>query len=140
MSSKHEAQLTQTRIDVSEYTAWLTDPGCGAVMVFCGNVRQSNQGKSVTRIEYHAYESMALAQLTSITKSLIEAGATRAIAVHRLGMLEVGETSILLGISLPHRKQGFQLLEEGMEQIKQSVPIWKHEHYHDGNAAWIEGS
>ena len=139
-SPPYFAQLVTSAIDVSKQTAWLTDPRCGAVLVFCGNVRESNQGQAVTRIEYQAYESMALSQLETVTKSLVDAGATRALAVHRLGMLEVGETSILLGISLPHRKDGFQLLERGMEQIKKMVPIWKHEHYRDGNAVWIEGS
>ncbi|MEC9476340.1 MAG: molybdenum cofactor biosynthesis protein MoaE [Planctomycetota bacterium] len=139
-STQYHAELVSSTIDVSEQTAWLADPGCGAVLVFCGNVRDSNQGQAVTRIEYQAYESMALSQLREVAKSLLDAGATRALAVHRLGMLEVGETSILLGISLPHRKDGFQLLERGMEQIKTTVPIWKHEHYVDGNVAWIEGS
>ena len=136
----YHAQLVKTAIDVSEHTAWLTDPLCGAVLIFCGNVRQSNRDQVVTRIDYQAYESMALSQLTMVAQSLVDAGATRAIVVHRLGMLEVGETSILLGISLPHRKDGFQLLERGMEQVKKVVPIWKHEHYQDGSPAWIEGS
>jgi len=134
------AQLVKTAIDISEHTAWLASPDCGAVLVFCGNVRQSNRDRIVTRIDYQAYESMALSQLTAVVQSLVTEGATRALAVHRLGMLEVGETSVLLGISLPHRKDGFQLLERGMEQIKKLVPIWKHEHYRDGNPAWVEGS
>ena len=134
------AQLVRSAIDVSSSTSWLGDPGCGAVLVFCGNVREKNRDQVVTKIEYQAYESMALAQLNQVVRSLVDRGAQRAMAIHRLGMLEVGETSVLLGISLPHRKDGFRLLEEGMEQIKKMVPIWKHEHYRDANPVWIDGS
>jgi len=134
------AQLVRSTIDVSSSTSWLGDPGCGAVLIFCGNVRDKNRDQAVTKIEYQAYETMALAELNQVARSLIDRGAHRAIAIHRLGMLEVGETSVLLGISLPHRKDGFQLLEEGMEQIKKMVPIWKHEHYRDANPVWIDGS
>ncbi|MGE4620371.1 MAG: molybdenum cofactor biosynthesis protein MoaE [Planctomycetota bacterium] len=134
------AQLVKTTIDIEKHTTWLGDPSCGAVLVFCGNVRQQNRDQIVTKIDYQAYETMALSELTAVARSLVEAGATKALAVHRLGLLEVGETSILLGVSLPHRKEGFRLLEKGMEQIKQMVPIWKHEHYQAGNPRWIEGS
>lgn len=138
--SPFRAQLVTSAIDISRSTAWLGDPGCGAVLVFCGNVRNQNRDQVVTNIEYQAYESMALAELTRVTRSLVDRGAQRALVIHRLGMLEVGETSVLLGISLPHRKDGFRLLEEGMAQIKKMVPIWKHEHYQDANPVWIEGS
>ncbi|MDE0958292.1 MAG: molybdenum cofactor biosynthesis protein MoaE [Planctomycetota bacterium] len=136
----HLAQLVNEPIPVEKYTRWLGEPGCGAVLLFCGNVRDTNRGQSVIRIDYHAHESMARKQLTRITASLVEAGAHRALAIHRLGTLEVGETSILLGVSLAHRRDGFGLLEQGMERIKADVPIWKHEQYQDGTVAWIEGS
>ncbi|MDE0959954.1 MAG: molybdenum cofactor biosynthesis protein MoaE [Planctomycetota bacterium] len=134
------ARLIHEPIQIEKFTSGLAEPGCGAVIFFCGNVRETNRGKTVLRIDYHAYESMALRQLAQITTSLVEEGAQRAVAIHRLGTLEVGETSILLGVSLAHRKIGFGLLEQGMEMIKSTVPIWKHEHYQDGSVAWIEGS
>ncbi len=134
------ARLVREPIDIQQFSNWLGEPDCGAVLLFCGNVREQNRGKGVARIDYHAHESMALSELKKVTHFLVQNGATRSVAIHRLGSLEVSEMSILLGIALPHRKTGFGLLEQGMEMIKSTVPIWKHEHYQDGTVEWIEGS
>ena len=138
--SPFRAQVVDQRIDVDECSRWLSSADAGAVLLFCGNVRDHNRGRQVTRIDYHAYESMACKELETVTRSLLAEGATRALAIHRIGSLEVGETSIVLGVSLAHRKDGFRLLETGMEHIKSSVPVWKHEHSQDGTTSWIEGS
>ena len=140
MPSAFEARLCREVIDTEAARSWLTDDACGAIHLFCGVVRDLNRDRSVTRIEYHAHESLALRSLEKIVEGLVQSGAKKAIAIHRLGMLEVGETSILLGVSLPHRKEGFALLERGMQEIKADVAVWKHEHYTDGPPEWIEGS
>ena len=140
MGSAAEARLCREVIDTESARAWLTDDACGAIHLFCGVVRDLNRDRSVSRIEYHAHEPLALRSLEKIVEGLVLSGAKKALAIHRLGMLEVGETSILLGISLPHRKEGFALLERGMLEIKSEVAVWKHEHYRDGPPEWIEGS
>jgi molybdopterin synthase catalytic subunit len=134
------ARLVREPIEIQHISSWLGEPNCGAVLLFCGNVREYNRGKNVARIDYHAHETMALSELRKVAHFLVHHGATRAVAIHRLGSLDVSEMSILLGIALPHRKTGFGLLEQGMEMIKSTVPIWKHEHYQDGTVEWIEGS
>ncbi|MDG2084431.1 MAG: molybdenum cofactor biosynthesis protein MoaE [Planctomycetota bacterium] len=136
----YSASLTRDPISAEEASRWLQDSTCGAIHLFCGVVRDLNREQTVTRIEYHSHEPLALKSLEKIVAGLVESGATKAIAIHRLGMLEVGETSILLGVSLPHRKRGFELLERGMLEIKSEVAVWKHEHYTDSPPEWIEGS
>ncbi|OUU26022.1 MAG: hypothetical protein CBC13_01050 [Planctomycetia bacterium TMED53] len=140
MEPNYEAQLTREAIDTEKARSWLDDPGCGAIHIFCGVVRDLNRSKTVTAIEYHAHEPLALRSLEKVVAGLVDDGATKALAIHRLGMLKVGETSILLGVSLPHRKEGFGLLERGMIEIKSEVAVWKHEHYRDDAPEWIEGS
>ncbi len=140
MDPSYKAILSREVINSDDARSWLDDPACGAIHIFCGVVRNLNRSKPVTRIEYHAHEPLALRSLELIVESLVDRGATKALAIHRLGMLEVGETSVLLGISLPHRKVGFELLEQGMNEIKAEVAVWKHEHYRDDTPEWIEGS
>ena len=140
MGSSFKASLCREAIDTEAAREWLTDPTCGAVLLFCGVVRNLNRSRAVTRIEYHSHESLALRSLEKIVEGLVESGAQKALAIHRLGMLEVGETSILLGVSLPHRKEGYALLERGMNEIKAEVAVWKHEHYENDPPEWIEGS
>jgi molybdopterin converting factor subunit 1 len=112
----------------------------GAVTLFYGIVRNENDGRQVLRLEYDAHESMALKKMRETAQDtkgrfpeISEVGAW-----HRIGMLEVGETSLLVAVSSPHRKEAFEACHWAVDRIKQVVPVWKKEFF-EGGAVWVEG-
>lgn len=112
----------------------------GAVVTFEGVVRNHARGKEVLFLEYEAYESMALKQMEEIGRTALDRWPIRRIAiVHRLGRLEIGECSILIVITSAHRQVAFEACKFAIDTVKQKVPIWKKEHYADGEL-WIEGA
>lgn len=113
----------------------------GAIVVFFGVVRNNAEGRRVLRLEYEAHESMAVSKMREVAKEvkrrfpeISEIGIW-----HRTGLLEIGETSLLVVLSSPHRKEGFEACHWAVDRIKQIVPVWKKEHFADGSAAWVEG-
>ena len=112
----------------------------GALAAFIGVVRDHNQGRKVSFLEYEAYEPLAVRALQRI---LDEAGAawadTRLGVHHRTGRLELGEASIIIVAASPHRAHAFAACRYTIERVKQIVPIWKHEHF-EGGDIWIEGA
>ena len=137
-------RLTTDRLDIAAIAALVTDP-CdegrfGAVVTFVGAVRRENLGRRVLRLEYEAYEPLALKALQMIADEA--AGhwlAVRLAIVHRVGTLGPGEASIVIAAASPHRADGFQACRYAIERVKQIVPIWKREHFEDGEA-WVEGA
>ena len=113
-------------------------PTCGAVATFSGVVRNHNEGRDVRMVRYEAYESMAARRLAAIAAELRQRFGVTAVAIeHRLGDLEVGETSVVMAVSSPHRKEAFEAIREGMETLKHTVPIFKQEFYLDGSSEWV---
>ena len=134
-------ELVRVPIIAEDYVHRVTHPDCGAVVTFLGVVRDNHRGKSVLRLEYKAYEEMALRQMRQIAAELQERWPIREAAiVHRLGVLEIGEASILIALGLAHRKEGFEALRHAIDTVKEEVPIWKKEYFQDGEAEWVEGS
>lgn len=133
--------ITTEPIDGRNLERRVQSPGAGAVLTFAGTVRNEHLGRAVAAIEYHAYESMAVKELSRIENEMVERwpGARVAI-VHRTGLLNVGETSVFIAVSAAHRAEGFEALRFAIESIKKMVPIWKKELYAGGEHAWIEGS
>lgn len=109
----------------------------GAVVLFLGNVRDHHQGRDVEAITYTAYESMAARRIRRIASELSDGDVTVAIR-HRIGRLEVGETSVAIAASSPHRQESYAASRQALERLKAEVPIWKREHYRDGETAWRE--
>lgn len=112
----------------------------GAIAVFYGVVRNHSEGRQVERLEYEAQESMAVRKLAEVadeTKSRFP-DITAVGAWHRVGTLEIGEASLLVVVSSPHRKQAFDACHWAVDRIKEVVPVWKKEHW-QGGAAWVEG-
>ena len=114
--------------------------GDGAVTAFTGLVRDHNQGRRVTFLDYEAYEPLAIRALNRI---LEEARAmwtdTRLGVHHRIGRLEIGEASVIIVAASPHRGHAFAACRYTIERVKQIVPIWKHEHF-EGGEVWLEGA
>ena len=131
--------LTEDPIAIEEVAARVEAAGCGAVVLFLGNVRNNHQGHPVDGITYSAYRPMAEARLRRIEDELgAQSESTRVAIVHRLGRLQVGDTSVVIGVSAPHRALAYDLNRRALERLKSEVPIWKKEHYADGRERWRE--
>jgi molybdopterin synthase catalytic subunit len=116
-----------------------SSPADGAACLFVGVVRNENQGRSVERLEYEAYEEMALPLMEEIAaETRRRFPMTGVRLVHRLGCLEVGEASVAIATTSPHRGEAFAACRFAIDTLKAKVPIWKKEHYADGTA-WLEG-
>lgn len=131
-------RLTRQPIDAAELLERVRSSECGAVVLFLGTVREFTAEKQTKSLEYEAYPEMALRELRRIVEESCSAWPIRHVGiVHRLGPLELGEVAIGLAVSAPHREAAFTAAETMMTRIKQTVPIWKKEHWSDGDSAWI---
>ena len=135
------SSIVKEPIDLKGVSESAGNPESGAVLTFSGTVRNNHRGRSVVAIEYHAYESMAAKELDRLEDEIRERWSeTIAHIVHRIGHLDVGEASVLIAVSSPHRAEGFEALRFAIDTLKERVPIWKKEIYTDGSYAWIDGS
>lgn len=111
----------------------------GAVLTFVGTVRDRSQGRRVRFLAYEAYEPLALRALERIVSEVDETWPTATMLIHhRIGRLELGEASIVIAVATPHRADAFAACRYAIERVKQIVPIWKREHFDDGDV-WVEG-
>jgi molybdopterin converting factor subunit 1 len=111
----------------------------GAVVTFHGVVRNNTRGRATLRLEYECYEAMAIRKMAEIGLDIAGRFAISRIAmVHRLGMMEIGEASVLVVVAAPHRRPAFDAALEGINLLKRLVPIWKKEFFQDGEV-WVEG-
>jgi MoaE-MoaD fusion protein len=131
--------LTRDPIDSKHLASQLQRPEDGAVVVFEGVVRNNTKGRPTLYLEYECYEPMALQQMTGIGNEIGEKFAIGQIGiVHRLGRLEIGEASVAVVATAPHRKAAFEATFEAINRLKREVPIWKKEFFADG-AVWVDG-
>ena len=134
------ASITDQVINVQEILSGVERAGHGAVTLFVGTVRDVNEGRRVTGIRYDAYRQMAETVLNDIVAEAAEQVGLSAIeAVHRIGELAIGEASVAIAVSTPHRAQAFEACRYIIEQVKARLPIWKFEQYADGNTDWVRG-
>jgi MoaE-MoaD fusion protein len=132
-------QLVRKPIDTREIVEGLKAPEDGGLVVFDGFVRSNFKGQRTLYLEYEAYEAMALTKMREIGAEMRKRFAIHRLAiVHRLGRLEIGETSVLIAVSAPHRGAAFDACRYGIDTLKRTVPIWKKE-YFAGGAVWAEG-
>lgn len=131
--------LTREPIDTRALAARLLRGEDGAVVAFEGVVRNNSQGRRTLWLDYECYEPMALKQMAEIGAEIARTREIGRIAiVHRLGRLEIGETSVVVVVTAPHRRPAFEAALEGIDRLKRTVPIWKKEHFEDGEV-WVEG-
>ncbi|HEY2352767.1 MAG TPA: molybdenum cofactor biosynthesis protein MoaE [Candidatus Acidoferrum sp.] len=132
-------KLVQEPIDPAMLAAHVRGPGDGATVLFDGFVRDHSKNRRTLYLEYEAYEPMAMAKMREIAAHLHEHFAIHAVAmVHRLGHLEIGETSIYIAVSAPHRAAAFDASRYAIDTLKRTVPIWKKEYFEDGSV-WADG-
>lgn len=135
----HFFALTRSPIDVPAMKARLLRGRDGALVVFEGAVRDNTKGRPTQALEYECYEGMAVKMMARIGEEIAaEHEIDRIAMVHRLGHMEVGETSVVIAVSAPHRKPAFAAALEGINRLKKIVPIWKKEFFEDGEV-WVEG-
>jgi molybdopterin synthase catalytic subunit len=127
-------------IDASTVLDAVGTPEDGAVLLFLGTVRRTNEGRAVSGMRYEAYVEMAEQMLGTIASETLErTGASRIAAVHRIGELAIGEVSVAIALSTAHRAEAFDGGRYVIEEIKKRLPEWKHEHYVDRDARWLDG-
>jgi MoaE-MoaD fusion protein len=131
--------LTTEPIDLAALRLSVAGPEDGAIVVFEGTVRNHSRGRSVLRLEYQAYESMAMKKLEEVGSLARRQFDIRQVSIiHRLGPLEVGDCSVAIAVAAAHRGPAFEACRFAIDTLKKIVPIWKKEHYSDGEV-WIEG-
>ncbi|HLA95965.1 MAG TPA: molybdenum cofactor biosynthesis protein MoaE [Pyrinomonadaceae bacterium] len=132
-------ELTTDLIDITSVARRVVPPECGATVTLDGYVRQFTKGRETLHLFYEAYEPMALKEMQKLVeRAKAEFEISNVGIVHRLGKLEIGETSVVISVAAPHRKAAFAACEWLIKELKQTVPIWKKEVYADGEV-WVEG-
>lgn len=127
-------------IDIGELLEQVRSPEDGAVLLFLGTVRDHNDARSVLGMRYEAYVDMAGPVLAEIAAEAAARLGTDHIAVeHRVGQLAVGEISVAIAVSSPHRAEAYDASRTVIEEIKKRLPVWKEEHYADGESRWLDG-
>jgi molybdopterin synthase catalytic subunit len=128
-------------IDAAQVLARVGGEADGAAILFIGTVRDHNDGRPVRGVFYEAYEEMAtkvLAEVAAEACAKMEGG--QLAVVHRTGELAIGELSVAIAVSSPHRAAAYDASRYVIEEIKKRLPVWKHERYVDGDARWLAGS
>lgn len=130
--------IVEHPLDLTAIAAEVANVANGASLLFVGTVRDVNDGRAVSGMEYSAYRSMAERELAAIVAEAAERFGTGDIVVeHRIGVLELGEASVIVAVAHPHRGPAYDASRYVIEQLKQRVPIWKLEHYADGTREWV---
>jgi molybdopterin synthase catalytic subunit len=134
-------RVTGAEIGVDEAAAFTADAGAGGTCVFLGTVRDRSDAGDVTGLTYEAWEELAVKRLQELGEELFERWPLRKVAIlHRFGELSVGDVSVAIAVSAPHRAEAFEACRHAIERLKQDVPIWKKEHLVSGESAWVMGS
>ena len=129
--------LSAEPLDVAAVIAEAASDDAGAMSTFVGTVRRSSRGREVVRLEYEAFEEMAEPMLSSLAGELTERHGLCAVAIHhRVGVVEIGEPSVVIAVSAPHRAAAIEACREAIDTLKQTIPLWKKEIYADGEE-WI---
>ena len=132
-------EITAVPISVDEISRRVSSPAVGAVVSFAGIVRGTNAGRQVRYLEYETYPEMAETTLAQIAEEIEARWPVEGVAiVHRVGRLEIGETSVIVAVASGHRQGAFEAARYAIDRIKEIVPVWKKE-YFEGGEIWIEG-
>ncbi|MBC7895405.1 MAG: molybdenum cofactor biosynthesis protein MoaE [Cytophagaceae bacterium] len=131
--------LIHEPIDAAALLQEVSSHGSGATTLFLGTVREVNDGRDVSGIDYTSYEAMAVRELAKIATEAVEKfGTPHVVVEHRLGALGLGDVSVAIAISHARRGPALDASRYVIEQLKQRVPIWKREHYTDGTREWVD--
>jgi molybdopterin synthase catalytic subunit len=131
-------RFTQTAIDTEGARRELQDLGSGGYVSFEGWVRDQNEGQEVTRLEYEAFQELAVKEGDRIVAEALRRFPVRhALCIHRVGILSLGDMAVWVGVSSTHRGEAFDACRFIIDEVKHRLPIWKKEHYRSGNSGWV---
>ena len=131
-------KLTSTAIDTAGARRELLDRSAGGYVSFEGWVRDHNEGQAVTRLEYEAFEALAVKEGERIlTEAMRRFPVKHALCVHRTGSLDLSDLAVWVGVSSAHRGEAFECCRFIIDEVKHRVPIWKKEHYVNGDSGWV---
>lgn len=139
--SSIQVRMTDEPLSIDALSTILCRDDCGAQVIFCGVVRNVNEGRPVLAVTYDAHRALAEKAFREIADEACAAwGAGLSVFVaHRAGKLAVGEVSVLVGVASPHRAEAYHASRYVIEQLKIRSPVWKQEHYADGDSGWLKG-
>jgi molybdopterin synthase catalytic subunit len=124
-------------LSVDEVLAAVADPGAGGVTLFVGTVRDQDGGRGVTTLDYSAHPG-AVDALRAVAEKVVADFPVRALAaVHRVGTLAIGDLAVVVAVACPHRGEAFDAARRLIDDLKATVPIWKHQTYDDGTESWV---
>lgn len=130
-------QIHSTPLDIQSAIDWIMSPESGGIDVFIGTVRNQTKGKKVIRLEFEAYEPMAIAEMEKIAQQAFEKWPVQKLLIHhRTGVLQIGDAPVLIAVSAAHRAAAFDACRYIIDTLKQTVPIWKKEFFEDGDV-WV---
>ncbi len=130
-------KITDQAINPNEILAYISDPQAGGIDVFIGTVRDRSFGKTVTKLEYEVYDTMAIKEMQKLCEAACEKWPIVKYAiVHRKGTLHIGDIAVVIAVSTPHRAAAFEACQWLIDNLKVTVPIWKKEFYLDGDV-WV---
>ena len=131
-------EIVEQAIDADAVTRAVADPAAGATVTFIGTTRDHHEGRVVTQLEYEAFPEMALSELRKIGAAAGARWPVTAIAiVHRIGVVPIGEASVVIAVSAAHRDAAFEACRFAIDRLKELVPIWKKENWADGRTEWV---
>ena len=130
-------KITSEILSLDECYQFVTDDSCGGIAAFVGTVRNSTQNKEVTQLDFSTYKPMAVKEMQKTADQALERFAIKKIAIHHAeGMLQIGDIPVIITASAPHRKAAFEACQFAIDTLKETVPIWKKEHFSDGEV-WV---
>ena len=129
--------ITSETLNLQDCYNFVQDASCGGIALFVGTVRNSTQKKEVTLLDFSGYEPMAIKEMQKIANKALEKFDIHKIAIHHaVGKLKIGEIPVIISVSSAHRKAAFEACEFAIDTLKETVPIWKKEHFEDGEV-WV---
>jgi molybdopterin synthase catalytic subunit len=135
--SKTSIKITSDTLNLQECYDFVQDDSCGGISAFVGTVRNDTQGKKVTQLDFSTYKTMAIKEMQKIANLAIEKFDIKKIAIHHAeGMLQIGAIPVIITTSAKHRKAAFLACEFAIDTLKETVPIWKKEHFFNGEI-WV---
>ncbi|WP_196886001.1 molybdenum cofactor biosynthesis protein MoaE [Aureivirga sp. CE67] len=137
MSDNISIKVTSCPLKLEDCYAFVEDPSCGGISVFVGTVRNQTKGKDVKRLDFSAYEPMAIKEMKKIAEESLAKFEISKIAIHHaIGKLSIKDIPVIIAVSSAHRKDAFRACEYAIDTLKETVPIWKKEHFESGEV-WV---
>ena len=137
MENRSSIKITSLSLNLQDCYSFVQDASCGGIALFVGTVRNATQNQEVTLLDFSGYEPMAIKEMQKIANKALEKFTIHKIAIHHaVGELKIGEIPVIIAVSSAHRKAAFEACEFAIDTLKETVPIWKKEHFEDGEV-WV---